>query len=283
MENRTMTSKPSFAFLLQCALGAMLTFLISGCGGGGSPAAATPTATSITINSTGTQLFLGATETFSATVTLSNGTTQVVTAGTWSVDAPSVASVSQGGLVTGIASGEVTVILDFQGARGTKRITVRPNYQGSWVGSYAISTCSQSGQIATFVDGCTSTFTSGRVLPLSLNMTQAAATLTGRTSLGTLVSDTFTAAVATNGTTMILATYRSGTLTIDQTWSLASTTAGRITGTLIQTWRDTALTGQMVIAASIFNTNLQSASPLFVDARTAGWLTLPEILLAIQR
>ena len=65
--------------------------VLSACGGGGKTGpSATPT--SITVTSSGTSLVPGQTETFTATLTLSNGTTQPLTGGTWGSDAGAVAS-----------------------------------------------------------------------------------------------------------------------------------------------------------------------------------------------
>ncbi len=251
------------------------------CGGGGSstPTAPSPTTTSITVNFTGTQLFLGATETFTATATLSNGTTQNVTTGTWGTDAPSVATVTPAGAVTGVASGEVTVFVDFQGVRGTKRITVRPNFQGNWVGSYSVTGCNPTGAWVSFCDN----FSNGRVLPLRLNLTQSGATVSGRTALGTLLSDNFTASISTSGVLQIVATYRDGTLTIDQVWTLHSTVPTRITGTLTQTWRDSGFSGQMVVHTNVFNTNTESSALSAMESSGPSIRSLQDALQALAR
>src|SRR5688500_9636160 len=90
--------------------------VLASCGGGGPTA---PSLTSITINSTSAFLMLGSTETFTATATMSDGTTQAVTGGTWGSDAGAVATVAATtGLVTTVGRGDVTIFVDSQGIRG---------------------------------------------------------------------------------------------------------------------------------------------------------------------
>ena len=68
--------------------------------------------------------------------------------GTWSSDNPAVATVTQTGIVTGVASGDSSIIFDSGGVRGSKRIRVSPNYNGRWSGEYSITGCTQSGEVA---------------------------------------------------------------------------------------------------------------------------------------
>jgi hypothetical protein len=227
------------------------------CSGGGSTptAPSTPTATSITVASTGTSLFLGATETFTATVTLSNGTTQALTGGTWSSDATGVATVvGTTGAVTGISSGEVTVIVDAQGVRGTKRIRVLPRYQGIWFGNYTVNTCAQTGDFIA-ADLCGTVLIVGNTLSAGLNFSQNGASITGQTLLGSLFSDSLTATVATNGSLPIQvgATLPGFTTRVNQAWQLTITQAGRIDGSLTQTWTEPGLTGQVVATTTLSN------------------------------
>src|SRR5687767_9143925 len=150
-------------------LGAACSILVLACGGEGGSAPAAPAATvqTITVNSSSDLVFLGASETFTATASMSNGGSQAVSGGVWGSDAPSAASVeSASGRVTGAASGMATIFVDYQGRRGTKLIRVLPNYQGTWSGSYFIRTCSQSGDFARF-NFC-SNFPENRVFPTNL-------------------------------------------------------------------------------------------------------------------
>ena len=68
-------------------------------------------------------LFIGAIETFRATATLSDGTTQPISGGTWGSNEQQIVSVEPStGRVTGIGSGNATVFVDYQGSRGTRAI-----------------------------------------------------------------------------------------------------------------------------------------------------------------
>lgn len=242
----------------------------SGGGGGGTTTTPTPTPTSITVSSAGTHLFLGSTETFTATVTLSNGTTQAVTGGTWSTDATGVATVgSSTGAVLGVASGEVTVIVDSQGIRGTKRIRVLPGYQGIWFGNYAVTACTQAGDFAS-EDLCGTPFVLGSVWSAGLNFTQTVGAITGQTLLGSLFSEQVAGTVEANGslTFQVAATIPDTAIRVTQAWQLNIAQAGQITGTLTQTWTATGLTGQAVVATTL--SNFAPSSQPSMRAETSG-------------
>jgi hypothetical protein len=234
--------------------------VLASCGGGGTPTG--PTLTSITINSTGAFLMLGLTETFTATATLSNGTTQAVTGGTWGSDAAAVATVgSTTGLVTTVARGDVTIFVDSQGIRGSKKITVVPNYQGIWSGRYVVNNCSQTGGFVT-ANLCASTLAVGADLPVAFNLTQTGGTITGQTALGGIVSQQFnTTAVAGGGLVFqVLAIF--GSTQISQAWQLNAAVPGLLTGTVTQTWTDPTVGGQMVVGATLLTVTKSSAQPL---------------------
>jgi hypothetical protein len=235
---------------LMCVVGAFVVLSACSGGGGSTPTTPTPAATSITVTSTGTHLHLGLTETFTATVTLSNGTSQPLTGGTWGTDAAAVATVgATTGMVTSIGSGEVTVFVDAQGVRGARKITVVPNYQGIWNGSYTMTSCAQSGQLAD-VDLC-GTYAVGSSLPLALNLNQTAATVNGQTALGGLVSAPFTTVAATNGALTFQATFTLDTLQIAQAWQLTMAQPNQLAGSFVQTWTDSTETGQIVVAGTV--------------------------------
>jgi hypothetical protein len=85
----------------------------------------------------------------------------------WSSDSNAVATVEAStGRVTGVANGGVLISVDSGGRRGTKQIRVLPNFQGTWSGSYVVSSCSATGQIAGG-EPC-STFSPNAVLPMNM-------------------------------------------------------------------------------------------------------------------
>jgi hypothetical protein len=254
--------------------------ILASCGGGG-PTAPQVTPTSITINSTSAFIVLGQTETFSATIAFSNGTTQPLTGGAWGSDALGVASVgTTTGLVTSVNSGDVTIFVDAQGIRGTKRITIVPNYQGFWGGRYVVTSCSQTGGWAA-LDFCTSLFPTGADLPVAFNLTQTGGTVSGLTAIGGFVSNLFTTVAVAGGGLVFQAAYQEPTGGIAQAWQLNQTTPGLLTGTVVQTWSDTSLLGQMVVGATLLTVTKSSAQPLSMLSQSPR-ASLADIAAAIR-
>ena len=224
---------PGLVWVLAAAFG------VSACGHHGGSMTPTPTATSIAVHSIGPTVFLGANETFTATMTFSDGSTAAVTAGTWSTDAPTIATVDATGKVTGRASGLVTVIVDASGVRGTKAIRVLPTYAGGWNGRYGLNNCSGLGP-GTLVQTCEDLddFGSG-FRPASFTFTQTGDAVTGTTVLGFLTS-TMTGTVAADGSLTFTATAIVGTKHYAETWHLTSTTDGALSGSVTVVGSDTA-------------------------------------------
>jgi hypothetical protein len=80
----------------------------------------TPSGPVSTITVTGSVPAVGASSQFTATALLSDGTVQnVTTAATWSTSNATFATVSSGGLVTGLAGGTVTITAVDQGVSGS--------------------------------------------------------------------------------------------------------------------------------------------------------------------
>ena len=242
------------------------TFLaLASCGGSNGPTG--PTATSITINSSSGFLVLGQTETFTATLNFSNGTTQAVSGGTWGSDAAAVASVGAAtGLVTTVGRGDVTIFVDAQGMRGTKRITVVPNYQGFWTGRYLVNSCTETGAFVGSL--CGSTFAVGVDLPVAFNLTQTGGTITGVTALGAIVSTQFTTVAVSGGGLTFQANAQLPvppfTFRVDQAWQVNAAVPGQLTGTVVQTWTEPSSIGQAVVGATLLTTTKGAAQPLAV-------------------
>ena len=121
-------------------------FVTAACGGDKSPtspAAAGVTGLTVTFPAGGT-IYIGATAQLQATETLSDGTTRVVEAA-WSSDTPAVAMVSPTGAVTAVSAGETTIAADANTRRGTLRIRVYPNFNGTWRGTESTISCDDSG------------------------------------------------------------------------------------------------------------------------------------------
>lgn len=197
-----------------------------------------PTPTSLVITSSGPRLFLGVSETFTATITFSDGTTAAATSPAWSTDATSIATVDATGKVAGRGSGNVTVIVDASGLHATKAIRVLPNYGGNWGGTYGIGNCSATG---TFFLTCTD-FDDFIPHPITLTLTQTADAVTGTAVLGFLtgpVSATITLDGKLTFTSNALAA-TPGTKTFVLNWNLNSTADGQMSGTLTGTGADSS-------------------------------------------
>jgi len=84
-----------------------------------------PTLVSITVGHVNPSLAVGATLQFTATGTFNDGSIKVMTGSVmWSSTAPNVASISSGGLATGIASGVTTIAASSGSINGTTSLTI---------------------------------------------------------------------------------------------------------------------------------------------------------------
>lgn len=127
-----------------------LILCVSGCGkknagpspGPTTPTTPTPAVVSLTVSPSIDLLTLKATQALTATATLSNGTSSVVSP-RWSTDSESVASVVNG-ILTGLAAGEATITADHEAVRAALRVRVLPDFGGRWTGSYRVASCSET-------------------------------------------------------------------------------------------------------------------------------------------
>jgi hypothetical protein len=99
----------------------------------------TPTVTSVAVKGNAALTAIGQMTQLNATATLSNGTTQDVTAtASWQTSDPTVATVT-GGLVTGVNFGQVTITATYQGGNGMLAVSLQLNVTGTWKGNSADS------------------------------------------------------------------------------------------------------------------------------------------------
>ena len=98
-----------------------LSVVASACG-----SATSPSVVSL-VSVTGAPPTVGSSSQFTATATMSNGTTEVVTSSaTWTSSDPNVATVTPGGLVTAIAEGTASIQATFDNISGSEPTTVLP-------------------------------------------------------------------------------------------------------------------------------------------------------------
>lgn len=127
---------------------------------------------------------------FAVTASMSDGTTQVVTAqAVLTSSDPSIATVDTRGRVTGLRHGAATLSASFQGQTVTRVVNIVHNYGGRWDGTFAVRSCDQAG-----------IFTSSRYCqnlgvepqPFALELTQGGPNvdqITGMMSLRNLVGN----------------------------------------------------------------------------------------------
>ena len=151
----------------------MLVLVICGCGGGGgttppSEGNLQPTITSISVSPTAPSLIVGQAQQLVATALYSDGSTKNITAAaTWSSSNIGVATVSAGGLVTGVTAGQVNVSAASSGKTGSDAITISAKAQTLTSiqvfpanATLAVGISQQFSAIGTFSDGSTSDLTS---------------------------------------------------------------------------------------------------------------------------
>lgn len=131
-------------------------FLIGACaawscgGDGGSPVTpappAPPTANSITITSGVDALRSGFFADYTVTVSMSDRTTQTVTADAgWTSSDPAVATVDTRGRVTALSNGTISLNATYQGRAASRSVRVVHDYGGHWDGTFVARSCDETG------------------------------------------------------------------------------------------------------------------------------------------
>lgn len=236
---------------VMCVVVLLALFGLVACGDSNSnpsgPSTPVVTAQSITVTMA-SPVVVGGTAQATAVATMTNGTTQNITSG-FKSDIPGVATVTDAGMVTGVAAGAANIYVVSGGQQGTKNIRVVPNYDGKWSGSYYVTSCSQTGIFA-LADLC-DTFSVNKVMPYNMSLSQSGSSVSGAFAMGTLVFSQSSNTIDGGGQLALNGSYSSGTTSINASWSLTCPTAGRLNGTLQHTWRDSGYSGQLVVTGTI--------------------------------
>ena len=254
--------------------------VVIGCGGEPTKPSATTTAVTVTLPS---PLIATKTAQASATASMSDGQATPVTTG-WRSDVPTIATVTETGLVTGLTNGSANIYVLSGGRQGTATLRVVPNYQGQWRGSYVVRSCTQSG-VFTQSNFCGST-PANTVLPTSMTLTQNGAAISGQFFLGTLSFTPFTGPVEGDGSVAFTGASTSGSsISIDVSWRINAALDGRLTGRHTQVWRATGLSGEGRIESDIVDwlnrTSSQTAPAPFVGPMSFG--SLKDALRAVSQ
>jgi hypothetical protein len=165
-----------------------------------------------------------------------------------------VATVTGGGLVTGVANGRATIFVIAGGRQGQQVVRVVPDYQGNWNIGERVTSCAESGFFADF-DFCDE-FPVGETFGSTLNITQSGEQITATPDFGAgVVLTTASAPINEAGAASFTSNGRiteSGiTITIDATYSLNSTRVGELTGTVNEVWRLPNISGEGRLGYSI--------------------------------
>lgn len=128
-----------------------------------------------------------------------------------------------------------------------------PNYAGAWSGTYTITGCSQTGQIA-LANICGSL---GSTPPYTFNLTQSQRNVSGSFALGSVQFPNTGGTIGQDGSLPLSGTSVSSGITIVVNWAL-NMPAQAITGTITQQWSSTGLTGSATVAGSV-NSAIRSA------------------------
>jgi hypothetical protein len=145
------------------------------CGGSKSPTTpttpttTTPTLTGLSISGLDA-IRSGFASSYTAAATMSDGTSQTVTA-TWSSSNTDIAQVDTTGRVDGRAHGSATLTATYQSRTATRTINVVQNYGGQWQGVYQMRACDNSG-IFQQVGWCRELGGAGALLGFTLSLTQ---------------------------------------------------------------------------------------------------------------
>jgi hypothetical protein len=257
-------------------------FVVAACGGGSStptpttPTPTAPTATGLSISGTD-QLRTGQSQTYAATVNLSNGTTQAATSPTWTSDNQSVMTITSAGQAAALTHGTSTLTATAQGQSATRLVKVYQDYQGTWTGAYRIRTCDDQGDFKNLF--CADIFPRGALLPIRITLTQPGSTASGTLELGNIVHtlsggifDTRHFVGAANGTfsdSGITLTSRTGTLDI-------LSTATSLTGTIINTITASGFSGNVYIEADL--SGVTRTSSLAEPSPRRTFSSLPEFV-----
>ena len=256
-----------------------LSLFAAGCGGDSSNGGAGPSPEPVpTINTTTDMVFIGQRVTFSATGT----------GVTWGGDAPSVATVDAStGVVTGVATGKVTIWAQNSAGRTTRLVSVLPSYNGKWSGSYSVNGCQSTGTF-TEIEFC-GMFYQGEILNMGFDLSQTRDQVTGSFSLGDLVGTLASSVV--NGADGALpltgnSTTADGLVIQLQNLRATSPSPGTMKGPFDQVWSFPGASGTGRLVCDIRDVTRTSGAPTirFIppDANAPA-LTLEQVVRALKR
>lgn len=134
-----------------------------------------------------------------------------------------------------------------------------PSFAGQWVGTYRMTGCTDSGQMATQADLCgqlNSIFGQGSrslsdPLPVRFLLAQSGSTVTGRVELGSVIFTETSATIRPDQQVILVSQSTLDALILEGTWFLQTPSTGILTGTHRQVWRHGFFDGEAIVSAVI--------------------------------
>ena len=262
-------------------LGFLILFAISAAACGDktpapSPTAPAPTITPTSLSIAGSEtLRTGQAQTYTATVNMSNGTSQAASP-TWTSDNQSVLTITSSGAANAVAQGTATLSAVAQGVNATRLVSVWQDYQGTWTGSYRVRVCTEQGNFVGLL--CRDTFRVGTSLPLIVTLTQNGPSASGTAQLGNLVNSLsggiFASRRFVGGGS---GTFSSDGLTLNSrvgTFDALSSASG-LAGTIIITLTVDGFVGNTYLEADL--SGVTRTSTLAQPGRTPNYRSLQEL------
>lgn len=245
--------------------------LFAACGDGNSASgpssttAPSPTTTAVTVT-VSNPVRMGQTAQATGSETLSDGQTRAITSG-WLSDASAVATVTNGGLVTGIANGRATIYVVAGGRQGQQVVRVVPDYQGRWSGGLRVTSCTQTGVFASA--GFCDDFQVGRTYRYALSLSQSGEQMTAIIDYGApWLFPSVAAPIREDGTSAFAASMNAVepelgiTLSLEPAFDINSIRTGELTGTVNEVWRLPNFSGEGRLTQEIVSTIRSSTAAL---------------------
>jgi hypothetical protein len=238
----------------------LLLILAAACGGSTSTS---PTPTNLTVSSPNSNVLFGATEQMTAVA--SDGRALV---GSWSSDNAAVATVSPTGLVTPTGAGQATIIFTASGGQqGTKLLRGLPNLNGTFTGTYTVTSCGGSGELLRWDSPCIYNHV-GRLGSYTFTLMQSNDVVRGQAALDSATTFTnISGTVGLNGNLTLTGVYTNFNSplnelsVLNETWNLTAPDPQTFIGSFATSETDNVLSGLLAINGTISTVNRTASLP----------------------
>lgn len=155
-----------------------------------------------------------------------------------------------------------------------------PSYGGSWTGTYAVTSCTNSGFFAD-VSFCDQVLNSTASVTFTFAQTDRA--ISGSFQLGSLAFPSFSASVAADGSIAFASRFTDSAFSIEVSWTLRQQTAGALTGQTHQVWTAAGQSGDGVLDGQIVSVGkASSAAGVGLTSQNIKRRTLADIVQATR-